>query len=259
MGSVLSQGTACAVGSVGIALVGSVLAASATGGAHASLTATLVGYPAGSFETVGFSSGLSWDSSAAMSLYSVRAQQHLFQESGGSMFRSWCIEVYQGVTQGSTYDFNVVTDVNAPGGAVAPGPMGAVKAAVARDLFARWIDESTGMVNGGMADRDAKSAAFQIALWEITHENFTASSAAGILGQMSLGSGAFRASIDGATAMWYDQIVQSLGVGGFLNADLEGLTSATAQDQLRLVAVPGPGAFALLALAGVFSRRRRRA
>jgi uncharacterized protein (TIGR03382 family) len=73
---------------------------------------------------------------------------------------------------------------------------------------------------------------------------------------MALGTGAFRASIDGATASWYAQIVGSLGAGGFQTTDIEGLTSATAQDQIRLV--PTPGAVSLIALAGLVGRRRRR-
>jgi len=124
-----------------------------------------------------------------------------------------------------------------------------------RDLFARWINASNGNVNGVPADRDAKSAAFQIVLWELTHENFTANSPQGVLAQMSLTTGAFRASITGATADWYGSIVQSLGVGGFQSTAIEGLTSSLAQDQLRLV--PAPAAFALIGLGGLLNRRRR--
>ena len=247
-----SKGTAFAVRAVAPVLAAATLSAAA----EASLSATLTGYPAGLFENVGFSSTLSWDSSAAVTLHSIRAMQHSFAESNGNQWVSWCAEVYQGVELGSTYTFNVVNAADAPGGAVAPGPMGAIKASVVRDLFARWINAGTGMVNGSMSDRDAKSAAFQIALWEITHENFSATSAAGMVGQMALGTGAFRASIDGATASWYTQIVASLGAGGFQTTDLEGLTSETAQDQIRLV--PTPGAVSLIALAGLVGRRRRR-
>lgn len=247
-----SKGTAFAVRAVSTLVATAALSAAS----EASVTATLTGYPAGLFENVGFSSALSWDSSASVTLYSIRTMQHSFTESSGNQWVSWCAEVYQGVSQGSTYEFNVVNAEDAPGGAVAPGPMGAMKATVVRDLFARWINAGNGMVNGAMADRDAKSAAFQLALWEITHENFTATTASGMVAQMSLGTGALRASISGATAAWYAQIVASLGTGGFQTAAIEGLTSATAQDQIRLV--PAPGAVALLAFAGLAGRRRRR-
>ena len=247
-----SKRTAIAVRSVAML----VATASLSAAAQASVTATLTGYPAGLFENVGFSSALSWDSSASVTLYSIRTMQHSFAEASGNQWVSWCAEVYQGVSQGSTYEFSVVNAEDAPGGVVAPGPMGAMKATVVRDLFARWINAGNGMVHGSMADRDAKSAAFQIALWEITHENFTAMTASGMVGQMSLGTGALRASISGATAAWYAEIVASLGAGGFQAASIEGLTSATAQDQIRLV--PAPGAVALLAFAGLAGRCRRR-
>jgi len=245
------KGTAVAVSAV-------VFAGAASAVASASLTATLTGYAAGGYEQVGFNSNLSWDSGTAVTLWSVRAQQHAFTEAGGNQFLSWCAEVYQGVAQGSTYTFDVVAPEQAPGGDVAPGPMGAIKATAARDLFARWINPVNGYVNGAMADRDAKSAAFQIVLWEITHENFTATSAQGILSQMSLTNGAFRADISGETASWYAAIVQSLGVDGFQMVALDGLTDEFAQDQLRLSAIPAPAAIALAGFAGLAARRRRR-
>ena len=72
---------------------------------------------------------------------------------------------------------------------------------------------------------------------------------------MSLSSGAFRANLSGDSASWYSAMVQSLGVGGFQNASIGGLTNDFAQDQLYMV--PAPGAVALLGLAGFASRRRR--
>jgi hypothetical protein len=224
--------------------------------AEAALTASLSGYAAGRYEQCGFNSGYSWNSTGSMTLWSVRAQQHIFTESSGNQTLTWCTEVYQGVNLGNTYTFNVTAAENAPSSPVAPGPMGAAKGGVVRDLFARWINATTGYVNGSTSDRDAKSAAFQVVLWEITHENFTATTSQGILGQLSLSTGAFRANLTGASASWYSQIVASLGVGGFQNSDIYGLTNDLAQDQLA-IAVPGPGAIALLGLAGLANRRRR--
>ena len=248
----LFRGTALAVGC--LAFVGPFVANSE----GAVLTATLTGYAAGRYEQCGFDSGLGWNSSASMTLWSIRAQQHVLTEANGNQNLTWCAEVYQGVELGTTYTFTVSNAEDTPGGAVAPGPMGAAKAATVRDLFARWINPSSGYVNGSTADRDAKSAAFQIVLWEITHENFTATTAQGILSQMSLTTGAFRANISGATSTWYSQIVQSLGVGGFQTVAIDGLTNDAAQDQVRLSGgVPAPSAIALLGLAGFASRRRR--
>lgn len=230
-----------------------------TAASEASLTATFTGYSAGFFEDCGYNSALGWNSSSAVELASVSAYQHAFSEVAGAQFQAWCLEIYQGLNLGVTYNFNIVNADDAPGGAVSPGPMGAIKAAVVRDLFSRWISSSTGFVNGGLEDRDPKSAAFQVALWEITHENFSATSASELVGQMSLSTGAFRANLSGATSGWYQQIVQSLGYGGFQSVAIEGMTNAMAQDQIRLAgAVPAPGALALLGLAGLGLRMRRR-
>jgi hypothetical protein len=248
----LYRGTALAVGCVAFVSASGLFDQSA----EAALTASLSGYAAGRFEQCGFSAGYSWNSTGSMTLWSVRAQQHIFAESNGNQTLTWCTEVYQGVNLGNTYTFNVTAAENAPSGPVAPGPMGAAKGGVVRDLFARWINATTGYVNGSSSDRDAKSAAFQVVLWEITHENFTATTSQGILGQLSLTTGAFRANLSGASASWYNQIVASLGAGGFQNADIYGLTNDMAQDQIA-IAVPAPGALALLGLAGLTKRRRR--
>jgi hypothetical protein len=250
----LYRGTAFAVGCIAFASSGGLFDRTADG---ALLTVTLTGYSAGRYELAGYNSALSWNSTASVSLSQVRAQQHVFTEASGVQNLTWCAEIYQGVDLGQTYTFNISAAESTPGGPVAPGPMGAAKAGAVRDLFARWINPTTGYVNGGTADRDAKSAAFQVVLWEITHENFTATTSAGILSQLSLSSGAFRASVTGATAAWYNQIVASLGSGGFQAVAIQGLTSPTAQDQIMLTPVPAPGALALLGLAGLAKRRRR--
>lgn len=248
MGSISNVETAFAVGC--LALAGPFVAC-----ADASFTATLTSYAAGRYEQCGYSAAQNWDSSASMTLWSIRAFQHTLTEASGVQSLTWCAELYQGLDLGSSYTFDTVAAEQAPSGEVAPGPMGALKAAAVRDLFARWINASNGNINGAPADRDAKSAAFQIVLWELTHENFTANSPQAVLAQMSLTTGAFRASITGATADWYGSIVQSLGVGGFQSTAIEGLTSSLAQDQLRLV--PAPAAFALIGLGGLLNRRRR--
>jgi len=250
----LYRGTALAVGCVAFASSGGLFDQSADG---ALLTVTMTGYAAGRYEQCGYNSALSWSSGATVMLSSLRAQQHVLTEANGNQNLTWCAEIYQGVDLGQTYTFNITAAENTPSGAVAPGPMGAAKAGAVRDLFARWINPTTGYVNGGTADRDAKSAAFQVVLWELTHENFSATTSAGILSQISLSSGAFRASLTGATASWYNQIVASLGAGGFQGTSIVGLTNDTAQDQIMLTPVPAPGAIALLGLAGFAKRRRR--
>jgi hypothetical protein len=224
----------------------------------ASITVMLSGYAAGGYVNAGFNDQFAWDSNASLQQYSIRAFQHQLTATNGSQSLSWCAEVYQGLDVGNSYTFDVVAAENVPGGAVAPGPMGQLKATIVRDLFSRWIDASTGLVSGAAADRDAKSMAFQVAVWEATHENLSASSAQAALSQMSLTSGAFRATLSASASAWYSTIMQSLGVGGFQEVALEGLSSPTAQDQLRMGVVPAPAAIGVIGVAGLLGARRRR-
>jgi hypothetical protein len=94
-------------------------------------------------------------------------------------------------------------------------------------------------------------------LWELTHESITATTREGVLGQMSLSTGAFRANLTTGVLAAYDEMFSSLGSGGWLAAEIRGWTHPTAQDQLVRI-VPAPGAAALLGLAGLVGRRRRR-
>ena len=240
-----------AVGSAMVPFVGPFVATS-----DASITVTLAGYSAGRYINAGFNNQLAWDSTASVQQYSIAAFQHQLVANDGSQSLSWCAEVYQGLDVGHSYTFDVVAAENAPSGVVAPGPMGQIKATIVRDLFARWIDASTGLVTGAAADRDAKSAAFQVAVWEATHENFSAANAQAAVSQMSLTSGAFRSTLSAATSAWFSEMMQSIGVGGFRDASIEGLTNATAQDQLRVV--PAPAAIGVLGVAGLIGARRRR-
>jgi hypothetical protein len=224
--------------------------------AGASFTATLDAYGSGEFAACGYNSQLSWNSTDSVALWNIKAFQHDFSRSAGEDILSWCAEVYQSVNVGSSYLFDEVAVEQVPTGGN-PGPLGSLKAVVIRDLFARWVDPATGLVIGSVTDRDAKSAAFQLAIWEISHENFAATDAASMVNEMSLGLGAFRSTPSGAASGWYDAIRNSLGVGGFQSAVVLGLSSPSAQDQLVLVPIPAPGALALLALVGVSSRRRR--
>ncbi len=225
--------------------------------ANASFSATLDGYSAGSYVSCGYNSALAWDSSASVTMWSIRAFQHDFTRTdSGAEVLSWCVELYQGVSVGSTYVWDEVAAEAVPSNGN-PGPMGALRASVISDMFARWIDPVTGLIIGDLADRNAKSAAFQLAVWEIAHENFFASSATGIVSEMSLSVGAFRSAPSTGATAWYDAIQSSLGVGGFMTSGVYGWANASAQDQLALPPIPAPGAIALLALAGLSSRRRR--
>lgn len=237
------KGTAYAVAAV-------VFAGAASAVANASLSATLTGYAAGGFEQVGFNSTLGWDSGTAVTLWSVRAQQHAFSESNGNQFLSWCAEVYQGVAQGSTYTFDVVAPEQAPGGDVAPGPMGAIKAALINDLYRRYYADLAGATQVG---------AFQLAIYEITHENLAATSASQAVSQLALDKGAFQSGKAGGLYATAASMLASLGQGGFgsMGPNLLGLSNASAQDQLLVVPIGAPAVLAGFGLIGLGFMRRR--
>ena len=221
--------------------------------ASASITASYIGY--GSFQThgVGYASELAWDSSNTVTMFNLKLAEHRW-EIGGSTIYSWCAQVFQGITAGSTYTFDVVELEFAPQAPPAPGPMGVAKATLLRDAMARFLD-AEGRVAATVGSHAAGSAAFCALAWEIIHENVSTTDAEIAKARLSLSTGAFRADLTGEAASIFSAMVSSLGVGGYSYVAAEGWNSPSAQDQFRVV--PAPGALALIGLAGLAARRRR--
>ncbi|RLS91893.1 MAG: hypothetical protein DWI12_12390 [Planctomycetota bacterium] len=98
-----------------------------------------------------------------------------------------------------------------------------------------------------------------MAIYEISHENLTASTAEGALAQLNLSLGAFQTSASSDAFATAAAMLASLGNGGFgsVGANLRGLTHPTAQDQLLLVPIGAPAILAGLGLLGVGIMRRR--
>ncbi len=239
-------------------IVGAGFAAAVASAASANVTTTYLGTGYGKFQSVSYNPSTQWDQAGSGPFYSVKAFDHHWDDAGpGGEWTGWCIQLYQGITVGNSYTFNCVALELAPQAPPAPGPMGALQANLMRDLFSRWIDTGTGTVavEGTAAATNAKAAAFAIAIWEITHENFTGGDLDALKTQMSLANGAFRANLSADVAAWYSSIYASLGTGGWQTTFVEGLVNSTAQDQAR---IPAPGAFALLGLAGLVGSRRRK-
>ena len=246
----IGKGARRALVSVVVAACGGAISSSV----HAGFVATFQSYGAGQYASCGYRAADVWDSTTALNYYSIRAFQHEFVGATGETRLTWCAEVYQGISVGSTYDFAEVAIEDVP--TAPPGPTGLARATIVRDLVARWIDPLTQMVIGDASQRAAKSAAFQLAVWEITHENFTAADASGMVNQMSLTTGAFRSSPGTEVLGWYSAMRDSLGLGGFQAAAVGGLANAQAQDQIYTV--PAPGAAMLMMIACGVGRRRRR-
>jgi hypothetical protein len=217
--------------------------------ADAAFVASLVGRTEGRTETCGHSTQLAWDSPGSVTMLARGAFQHDFEDEEGTPFQSWALELGPALDGGAMYLFEQRT--------LGSAGLGGMRATLLSDLFARWIDPATNRVVGPHASRATISAAFQLVVWEIAHENLDTADAAVARGRMTLGLGAFKASASAATASAFTEIVDSLGAGGFLGSGLEVLANPVAQDQIR--AVPSPGAaFALLAAFAAPARRRRR-
>jgi hypothetical protein len=194
------------------------------------------------------------DSTEAITTYNIRMADHRWSL-GGKMVTSWCVQIYQGATNGLNYEFEVVAAEMVPQAPPAPGPMGVMKAAMLRDAMSRWLDvDSRVVASAGSAN--ASAAAFAALVWEISHENFGTSDIDVARSRISLASGAFRSTLTGEALEIYSKMAASLGSGGWNWIDVEGWRNPSAQDQVRLV--PGPGVLTALALVGIGGRRRRR-
>jgi MYXO-CTERM domain-containing protein len=245
--------------SLHVGVLGAGLAVAIAASASANVTATYLGTNYGKFQPVSYNSQTQWDQAGSGPFYSTRAFDHRWLDNDtNEVFNAWCIQLYQGLNIGSTYTFDCVEIENAPTAPPAPGPMGTIAANIMRDLFSRWADPVTGTIvpEGMSSATNAKAAAFAILIWEISHENFTGLDENAVKSQMSLTMGALRVNTSADVQGWYDTMYASLGVGGWQFSTIEGLVNSASQDQVR---VPAPGVLALLGLAGVTARRRRKA
>jgi hypothetical protein len=78
-----------------------------------------------------------------------------------------------------------------------------------------------------------------------------------MIAQIDLELGALQWNSDSTNITNYaNAMIDSLGEGGFRDADLIGLTNPDAQDQVSMV--PAPGCLFLLSLSAIGTRRTRR-
>jgi MYXO-CTERM domain-containing protein len=146
---------------------------------------------------------------------------------------AFCTDVYQGTNTGP-HPYSILPVAALPLNA----PMGAAAQTALEELYA--------YAAGAQYGNDAAYAcAFQLAVWEIVND----------LGNLDLSNGAFQASgYSAAAAGHLAGMFAAIGLGGY--ADIVGLGNETYQDYI--IEVPGPGALALVGMAGIVGRRRRR-
>lgn len=201
---------------------------------------------------VAYNSTLAWNSRFTGSFNTVPVGSQRFGIYGQER-TTFCTQIFEGVSVGQQYTFNVVAPSQVPEAndpTNSPGPMGEIKATLVNDLYRRYY--------AGLSTA-TQFGAFQIALYEITHENISATSAAAAVGQLGLQQGAFQANKTGGVFATASAMLASLGQGGFgtMGPNLSGLMHSSAQDQLLVVPVGAPAILAGLGLLGVGVMRRR--
>lgn len=236
------------------------LAASANAGQW---NLTYDGHGANLLANVSYQSSNSWDAAPASSFNSVHVGAHKFHI-GDLNYQTYCVQLFEGLNVGETTCFDEVDPAQVPEAPGAPGPMGAVKATLVHDLYWRFYD----FAQDDSVDSDTanvRNAAFQLALYEVTHESIDASDASGALAQLGLGQGAFQAAGrtntpgSGTAVDMAIEMLAALGEDGFhyFGNGLRGLTNPDRQDQLIVVPVPAAIGLAAAGLAGLGVIRRR--
>lgn len=232
-------------------LIGAVMAGIASAAASAStMTLKFTGVNPGVNVKYSYN-GSGWTTTAA----------GLFTWQGG--VKTFCTQLNEFISNNQTVTFNVVSaeqvpDAQAPG-SPNPGPMGSIKATVLRDLYARNYDIGT------LGSDAIAAAAFQVVVWEITHETLAqGQDAQAFAASLSMLNGTFKlkSDTDAAVLAAANALLASLGGGSngndFLAFDgLRGLTHIEFQDQLIVVPLPASALLAGLGLLGAGVLRRR--
>ena len=179
---------------------------------------------------------------------------------GGGLLSTFCIEISESFPD-DPISYTLVDPTQVPE-ETPPGNMSANRSQMMQDLYSRYYaDISVSNDDSSFGNYIDESAAFQLVIWEISHENFsTESDKSTMQAEMSITMGAMAAtdyfSSDVLTAA--NAMIAALGSGGVWNnyTGLLGATNSTNQDLLIVVPTPAIAGLAGLGLVGI--RRRRR-
>jgi hypothetical protein len=221
----------------------------------ANMTMTFNGLGPNRTIKVSYNAARTWNQAANNGFSNYLSGRMKWTDGIGRNLTTFCTQIKENVSNGQTINFTIAPVANVPD--PLPGAMGSIRAAMIQDLYHRHYGSVQGSSNADL------NAAFQLAIWEITHENLTGATLAAAKAQLNVGTGAMAAQLsNGVTATVANlatTLIASLGSDGWREwgAGLFGLTHATAQDQLIVVPIPAPVLLAGLGLLGVGVLRRR--
>lgn len=225
----------------------------------AGLSMTYVGDASGHAIGIRHQPSAAWNAGRASSFSSPTFVGARNFTTSGRTFRTFAHGIAESFAIGDVIAFSQVDVRDLPGGdPTSPGR--GLRTDLLSDLYGRyWAFAAT--------DADAGFVAgFQLAIWEIMHENITATTREDAAAQLSLDLGAFQSDHAATFAAFsaYAQgnlMLASLGNGPFETFDdLRGWTDGGLRDRIAAVVVPlpGPGLLAAAGLIGIRSRRRPR-
>jgi len=187
---------------------------------------------------------------------------------GYGQILGFCVEINEGFPD-DPISYNVVDPTSVPEESP-PGNMSANQSQMMQDLFRRYYNSTVNRNGASWSDYSNNAAAFQLVVWEISHENFSSSDLAGMQAELNIDEGAFvvtdATNGDSAAASTVASIagsmIAALGGGGWQSyASLLGATngsSGSVDNQDFLFVVPSPAIAGLAGLGLVGMRRRRR-
>ena len=182
-----------------------------------------------------------------------------FEATNGSPWSAFCVEMNEGFPDDPiVYD---VVDIDQVPEHMPPGTMTVAKQDLMRDLYARHYSSVMSYDGTAWGDYGTRAAAFQLVVWEISHENLTSeTNGLAVVGELDIAAGAmaFTDTFSTEVADMANAMIDSLGDGGYLRgfSSLLGLSNPDNQDML--IVVPSPAVIGLAGLGLVGLRRRRR-
>ena len=175
--------------------------------------------------------------------------------------RTFCVEINEGFPD-DPIDYTI-TDLESVPEETPPGNMNANQATMIQDLYNRYYSSIANQGSSSWTNYVDTTAAFQMVIWEISHENFSSTDLAGMKAELNINEGAMQVSSmqQGDQATIFStaaDMISSLGTGGWWDSSqwVYGGTNPDNQDLLIVVPSPAIAGLAGLGLAGM--RRRRR-